>query len=68
MDSEGCRVLHHHLIEGPVEGDDQVEKIEGWEPLERQPFDGTVVDIRDESRPPWPSIKEIEPVLTELYY
>jgi hypothetical protein len=63
MGSEGSRVSHH-LIEDAVGDDDQVEKIEGWDPLERRPFDGTVVDIIDESRPPWPPIKEIEQVVT----
>jgi hypothetical protein len=62
MDSEGSRGSND--IEEAFGDDDQVEKIEGWEPLERQRFDGTVVDIIDTSRPPWPSIEEVETVDT----
>jgi hypothetical protein len=57
---KGSREPNHTADE--VGDDDQIQKIEGWEPLGRQPFDGTIVDIKDESRPPWPLIEEIEQV------
>jgi hypothetical protein len=65
MDSEGSRASNH--IEDAVGDDEPVEKIDGWEPLERQPFDGTIVDIKDTSRPPWPWIEEIEQVTTACF-
>jgi hypothetical protein len=62
MGLEGSRVSNY--IEDSVGDDNPVEKIEVWEPLEKKPFDGTVVDIRDTSRPPWPLINEVEQVPT----
>ncbi len=62
MDSEGSRGSND--TEDAFGDDNQVEKIDGWEPVERKPFDGTVVDIIDTSRAPWPSIKEVEPATT----
>jgi hypothetical protein len=62
MDSEGSRVSND--VEDALGDQDRVEKIEGWEPLERKPFDGTVVDIMDTSWPPWPPIEEVECITT----
>ena len=61
MDMKGSHAAHTENHSG---GDDEVEKIESWEPLPREPFDGTVVDIKDTERPPWPSIKEVECITT----
>jgi hypothetical protein len=59
MESKRSRASNHignSLAEG-----EPVEKIEGWEPLERRnPPDGTVVNVTDTSRPPWPLIKEVD--------
>jgi hypothetical protein len=59
MDSQGSPTSN----QTEVGGDDEVEKIDGWEPLERKPFDGTVVDIIDASRPPWPPIEEVDRIM-----
>jgi hypothetical protein len=61
MDLQGSR---RSKVEVGGDDDDQVEQIDGWEPMERKPFDGTVVDIIDTSRPPWPPIKEVECITT----
>ena len=61
MDSQRSRASNHignPLAEG---GEEPVEKIEGWEPLERRdPPDGTVVNVTETSRPPWPLIEEVD--------
>ena len=63
MDSQPCRDYSDHIGHPPAGGNEQepVEKIDGWEPLERRnPLDGTVVNVTEISRPPWPSITEVE--------
>jgi hypothetical protein len=51
-------VANHNLAEGD---EDPVERIEGWERLERRnPPDGTVVNVTATSRPKWPLIEEVD--------
>ena len=61
MDSQGSPTSNQIEVGG--DDDDEVEKIDGWEPLERKPFDGTVVDIINTSRPPWPPLEEVDRII-----
>jgi hypothetical protein len=66
MESQPCRVSNHigHALTGD-DDEEPVEKIDGWEPLERRkPPDGTVINVTSISRPRWPSITEVEQVTT----
>jgi hypothetical protein len=67
MESQRCRASNHtgHPLAKGEDEEDAVEKTDAWEPMERRsPPDGTVVNVGEISRPPWPSIKEVEPVTT----
>ena len=66
MDSKRSRASNH-IGNSLAEGDEEqpVEKIEGWEPLERgNPPDGTVVNVTKTTRPIWPLIEEVDCINT----
>lgn len=57
MEGSSCVSIHSDPELG---SEDEVETIDGWASLERRPFDATIADIADTSRPPWPLIDEVE--------